>query len=82
MSEADAEDWYSAGEVLDQINADAGVLRPARTGRHHDALRLHILNVSNRDLVVAVNLDRSSEFAQILDEVVSKRIVIVEYEDH
>jgi hypothetical protein len=63
MSEADAEDWYSAGEVLDQINADAGVLRPAGTGRHHDALRLHILNVSNRDLVVAVNLDRSSEFA-------------------
>jgi 7-keto-8-aminopelargonate synthetase-like enzyme len=32
--------------------------------------------------VITANLDLSTEFAQVLDEVVGKRIVVVEDEDH
>ena len=57
MSQADAENRHFAGEVPDQIDADAGILRRARTGRDHDALRVHGLDLGNRDLVVAAHLD-------------------------
>jgi hypothetical protein len=36
----------------------------------------------NANFVIAANLDLSTEFAQVLDKVVGKRIVIVEDEDH
>src|SRR5579863_6981235 len=82
MSQAHAEDGYFAGEVPDEINADAGILRRAWSGRDHNALGLHIFDVSNRDLVVAANLVLRPEFSEILDEVVSKGIVIIENENH
>src|SRR5712691_2416557 len=82
MSEANAEDRYFACEVTDQIDADAGVLRRAGAGGDDDALRLHIFDFSNRDPVVAANLDCGPEFPEILDEVEGKGIVIVENEDH
>ena len=38
--------------------------------------------VVNRDLIVASNLDLRTELTQILDEVVGKRVVVIEHEDH
>src|SRR5258708_8566493 len=68
--------------MLDQINADARVLRRTRARRDHDAFRLHGFDFVNRDLVVAADFDLCSEFPEILNQVVGKRIVIVENEDH
>ncbi len=82
MSQADAEHRHFAGEVPDQINADAGILRRTRSRRDHDALRLHRLDLSNRDLVVAANLNLRAQFPEILNQVVGKGIVVVENEDH
>src|ERR1700720_1067946 len=82
MSETNTKDRYFAGEVPDQIDTDAGVLRGAGARRNHDALRLHIFDVGDRDLVVAANLDRRPEFPEVLNQVIGKRIVIVENEDH
>src|ERR1019366_9766611 len=47
-----------------------------------DLLRLHRLDFSNRHFVVAANLHLGTQFAQVLDQVVSERIVVVEDEDH
>jgi hypothetical protein len=82
MPQANTENRYLAGEVPNQFNADACVLRRARTGRDYDALRSQGFNLSNRNLIVASHLNLRAEFSKILNEVVGKGIVIVEYEDH
>jgi hypothetical protein len=82
MSEADTENGNFVGEVTDEINADAGILGRARARRDYDAVRLHFFHVSNRDLIVATNLDGRAEFSEILNQVVGKGIVVVENEDH
>jgi hypothetical protein len=43
---------------------------------------MHRLDLADGHFVIAPNLDLRAQFAQVLDEVVSKRIVIVEDEDH
>src|ERR1700722_5581239 len=82
VSQADAENRYFAGKVANEINADASFLRRARARRNDDPLRPQRFDVVNRYRVVALNLDLCAQFAQILDKVVSERIVVVEYEDH
>jgi len=82
MSQANPKDRNSACEVADQIDADASVLRRAWTGRDDDSFRVHRIDVGNRDLIVAAHFDLSPEFPEILNQVVSERIVIVENEDH
>jgi hypothetical protein len=43
---------------------------------------MHRLDVSHGDLVVAAHLDLRPKFPEILNQVVGKRIVVVENEDH
>ena len=82
MAETDSEQRNLAGKVADQFNADAGILRSARSGRNHDPFRPHRFNLVNADLVIAPNLNLSAQFAQVLTKVVGKRVVVVENEDH
>src|SRR5258708_1922178 len=81
MSQTNAEHRYFAGEVADQVDADSSFMRRARARRNHDALRAHRLGIGYRNLIVAANLDLGSQFAEILDQVIGKRIVVIEYED-
>ena len=57
VTEADAENWYFAGELADDLDANAGVLRLAGAGRDHDALRFFGGNLIDRNLVVAANFE-------------------------
>ena len=82
MSQANTEDGHFPGEMTDQSDADAGVLRRARAGRDHDALRLHGFDIGNRELIVSANFDLGTEFSEVLNQVVGKGIVIVENKDH
>src|ERR1700692_1684331 len=68
--------------MTDQFDANACFLRSAWPGRNHDSVRAHGLNFFERHLVVAANLDLRAQFAQVLDEVISERIVVIEDEDH
>jgi hypothetical protein len=68
--------------MADQFDADAGFLRGAGSGRKHDAFGVHRLDLSYGDFVVAANLYLGAQFAKVLDEVVSERIVVIEDEDH
>ncbi len=59
MAEADAEDGdlLGSGEVADERDEDAGVLRRAGAGREDDARGVQGLDLVGRDLVVAADDD-------------------------
>ena len=82
VSQAHAQDRPLPGKVLDQVNADARLLRRAGSGRNQDVAGTHPLDFLRRDLVIAADLHLLSQLAQILDQVVSEGIVIVEDEYH
>jgi len=67
--------------MADQFNADPGFVRRARPRRDDDSLRSHRFYFFHRDLIVASDLDLRSELANVLDEVVGERIVVVENEN-
>jgi len=82
VPEANAQQWRLARKVADQLDADAGILRCTRSRRDYDALGMHCLNFFDGHFVIAANFNLRAQFTQVLDEVVSERIVVIEDEDH
>ena len=77
VAEANAENGKFSGKPLDELDRDAGLLRSARTRRNNDALGLAAGDFFDSDFVVAMDFDIATQFAEILREVVSERIVVV-----
>jgi hypothetical protein len=87
MAEADAEDGddggdSGAGKVLDEPDADAGVLRSAGAGRDEDAVGMQGFDFGGGELVVAADDHLGAQLAHVLDEVVGEGVVVVEDEYH
>ena len=82
MSQANTEHGNFPCEVTDELDADASLLRGAGTGRDYDPLGTEAFDFLDRDLVVPPHLDLRAQFSQVLNQVVGKRIVVVEDEDH
>jgi len=82
VSEANAQQWRLARKMADQLDADARVLRCARSRRNYDAFGMHYLNFVDGHFVIAANFDLCAQLTQVLDEVISERIVVIEDEDH
>ena len=82
MPQANAQHRKLPSKVPDQFNADAGLLRRTGARRDNDAFRTHGFNLRRSYLVIAAHLYLLSQFSQILHQVVGKRIVIIEDEDH
>src|SRR5256712_426135 len=82
MPQANSKNRKLRGEALDEFHGNACLLRRARARRNHDLLRPAAGNLFHGDLVVAVHLHLASQFAQILRQVVGKRVVVVEQQDH
>ena len=72
MSEADAEYRNLPREMADQVDADTRFMRRAGPGRNDDAFRSHLLDLGNRHLIVAANLNVGAHFADVLHQVVGK----------
>src|SRR5579863_5379022 len=81
MSEADSAQRDFSGEVANQFDADARLLRRAGAGRDDDLFRAHVFDLADRDLIVAANLNFGAQFSEVLHQVVGEGIVVVEYED-
>ena len=81
MPEANTEHRHFSREATNQFDADTRLGRSARPRRNHDAVRLHLSHIGDRDLVIAAHLNLFPQFADILNQVVSERIVVVENED-
>src|SRR5436305_10222401 len=82
MPKADTKNRDLPHKVFDQINADSGFLRRTRSGRDQDMIGLSLFDFFRSDLVIAAHLDLLPQFAQVLHQVVSERIVVVEDVDH
>ena len=81
MPQAHTQNRRCFGKVADQAYADAGFVGSTRTGRNDDLLGMHVVNLLDRDLVVAAYFDVGAQLSDVLDQVIGKRIVIVENEN-
>lgn len=82
MTEAYAHKRDIATNALDQFEANTGLIRVTRPGRHDNALRPVAQNLVYRHLIVAVDTTVSAELAQKMDEIVSETVVIIDEYQH
>ena len=82
MAEANTEDWKFPFETLDEFDGDAGFSGRARAGRNDNAVRFAADNFVHGNFIIAMHFDGATEFAQVLRQVVSERVVVVEQQDH
>src|SRR5512146_3286986 len=82
MAEADAEKRQTSGEMPDRIDGHSSLVRRAGPRRDDDPVRLQRLDLLDRDLVVAVDADVLTQLSEILHQVVSEGIVVVDHEQH
>ena len=68
--------------LRDDLHRDARIFGPPRPRRDNDARRLGGANLVEGDGVVAHHKRRGAKLAQILHEVISERIVVVEEKNH
>src|ERR1051326_1940051 len=81
VSETYAENRSSSCEVANEFDADARFVRRAGAGRDDDAFWSHGVHLIDRDLIIAANFDFCAQFAEILDQVISEGIVVIENEN-
>src|SRR6185503_3863971 len=83
VTQTHAQQRYLSREPFDYVESDSSVVRRPGSRRDDDAFRTQlILDLIERDLIVPAHLDRLTKLAEILNEVVSKRVVVVDDEKH
>ena len=70
------------GEVLDEVDADAGILWGAGTWGDEDPVGMQRFDFGWCELVIAANDHLGTQLAHVLDQVVGKGVVVVQDEDH
>src|SRR5688500_11473331 len=82
VAEAHAEDRHAPGETLDGLKRDAGLVRRAwPRGQNHVRWR-QLFDLFHRQLVVAEHAHFGAELSEVLHQVESKRIVVVDHQHH
>ena len=82
MAEAHAENRFLGTELANEFVANASVFGSSRSGRNADPLRIERFNFRDRDFIVALHEHVTTEHAKILDEIVGKRIVVIDDQEH
>ena len=82
MAETNAEHGNFLAEGADHVVRQARLARRTRAGRHENAFGIEFADFIERDLIIAMDDEVHLHLAQILDEVESKRIVVVDDQDH
>jgi hypothetical protein len=65
-----------------QIVADSGVIRSPGPGRDTQPFRPHLFGLVNSYLVIASDYQFYAELPEILDQIVRKRVIVIDNEDH
>src|SRR5579875_3755753 len=81
MSQTDAEQWDLPGKPANDFERDPGAAGCSRPGRDHNALGPQPGDFFDADLIVATHDELLAELAQILRQVVGKRIVVVDQQN-
>src|SRR5262249_8082867 len=82
QAEADAEHGDFGCGLLDQVEADTGLVRRAGPGREHDRVRVCAYDRVGRHLVVAMHDDLGPQLPEVMDEVESEAVVVVDQDNH
>jgi hypothetical protein len=82
VAQTDAENRELPREFLHQFDRNACLPRRARARRNNDGFGFALRDVFDGNLIVAMNFDGATEFAEILREVVGEGVVVVEEQDH
>ena len=78
MAEADAQHGDSAGSPADDRRGHAGVLGSTGSRADEHCVGLQGLDLVDGDCIVAVDLRVGTQLAEVLDEVVDERVVVVD----
>src|SRR3954466_3532444 len=81
VTKAHPENRRGPSKISHDLIADAGILRPARAGRNADAFRRERLNLREGDRVASFHDYLATQETKILDQVVGKRVVVIDYQD-
>jgi len=84
VAQANTKNWNLAMEVFDALDRDAGFLGSARAWRDNQMRGGEILNLFDRYLIVANDLEVNLivDFTNALSEVVGERVVVVDDYNH
>jgi hypothetical protein len=82
VAQANPQDRDHAGKTFNYRQGDAGLVRRAGTRRNDNGFRLKLLYLLAGNLIIANHLYLPAQFAQVLDQVVGERIVVVDHQDH
>ena len=81
MAKTNSQNGKLPSEPCDQIHRNPGVARPARTGRDHDAIGIHGVDLVQAYLVVTVHVKIAPQLTQVLNEVVGKAVIVIDHDD-
>src|SRR5688572_5100681 len=82
MSQADTQQRDASGYMFDQRERNAGFVWRAWSRRDNDVRRPGLIHHVQSNRIVTRNAYICAELAQILHEIVCKRIVVVDHEYH
>src|SRR5688572_10565761 len=82
VAETNTQDRHATRKPVDHGQRDTGTVRCSGAGRNKYLFRRKRFDFAHRYLVVPENLHFGAEFAQVLDEVIGKGIVVVYDEQH
>ena len=70
VAEANTEDGDGGTIFANQIHTNTGLIRRARSGRNYDVGRRQDFDIVERDLIITIDRNPLTQFAQILYKVV------------
>ena len=82
MSETNTEHWQLRSKAPHDVVAQAGLRRPSRSWRNANMCRSQRRNLIERNRIVAFNHQRATKLAKVLGKIVSKRVVVIDDQDH
>ena len=82
VAEAHAQDRQIGRGGRDQLQADAGLIRRAGTGREQHRFGLEGEGLGGGERIVADHARLGPQLVQIVDEVVGEAVIIIDDEDH
>jgi hypothetical protein len=77
VAEADPQGGDTLSDPLDQVDRDSGLVRRAGTWGDDYPIRVERGDLLRRNLIVASHEDLGPELPEVLDQVVSKGVVVV-----
>src|SRR4029453_10975203 len=82
MSQANTQNWDPCAKRQNDVFTDPRLARCARAWRNANMLRRQCLNFLQRNRVISPNDKFTAKLAEILREIVSKRVVIIDQQQH